>query len=200
MATESDIVNLALSKLGQTRITALTDDTKEARLANATYDIHRDYVIRDHLWNFAMTRALLDVNATAPSWGFDFAYDLPTTPAVLRVTEVSSEKDYDWRREGNQILSDHPGNTNSKLPIVYIAQITDTTLFDAQFVEALAVYMAAEWCENLTGSTTLRQQLTELYRLKISEARSMDGQEGSPRVLESCAWVDSRFRGGRVEG
>lgn len=59
MSSEVDIVNNALSKIGQPPITALTDDVERARLANRIFTVIRDSVLRDYDWNFALKRVAL---------------------------------------------------------------------------------------------------------------------------------------------
>ena len=56
MASEVDICNRALSKLGAARITSLTEDSVNARACNAMYESVRDAELRAHPWNFAMKR------------------------------------------------------------------------------------------------------------------------------------------------
>lgn len=59
MATEVDIVNRALQKIGATRITSLAQNVKEAREASFLYDIVRDAELRAYNWRFAIRRASL---------------------------------------------------------------------------------------------------------------------------------------------
>jgi len=52
-SNDYEIVNLALVRLGATRITSLSDGTKNANEANAIYTLIRDEILRDHPWSFA---------------------------------------------------------------------------------------------------------------------------------------------------
>jgi len=52
------IANIALSKVGATRIVSFTENTENARLLNSIYGTIRDEVLRAHPWNFAVTRAV----------------------------------------------------------------------------------------------------------------------------------------------
>ena len=61
MATEVSICANALRRLGDDPITSLTDDTERARLCNAFYEDARDACLRSHPWNFAITRASLNI-------------------------------------------------------------------------------------------------------------------------------------------
>lgn len=57
LTADYQIVNLALTRLGDLRIAALSDATAAAQAANAVYAALRDEVLRAHPWNFAIQRA-----------------------------------------------------------------------------------------------------------------------------------------------
>ena len=56
MASVVQICNSALNQLGASSITALTDDSKNARLCNERYTTIRDAVFRAHPWNCLIKR------------------------------------------------------------------------------------------------------------------------------------------------
>ena len=73
-----DICNLALTKLGQTIITSLSDDNENARRCNLVYEPKRDELLEKHPWGFAVEKALL-VDVTKPDidiWVTATAYDV----------------------------------------------------------------------------------------------------------------------------
>ena len=86
MPSATDICNRALSRVGEARITSLTDDSKQARACNGAYTHIRDEVFRAHPWNSVITRAKLAKLADAPAFGYDAHYQLPAD--CLRVVEV----------------------------------------------------------------------------------------------------------------
>ena len=51
MASVVSMCNSALNLLGASTISALTDDSKNARLCNQRYEPIRDRVFRGHAWN-----------------------------------------------------------------------------------------------------------------------------------------------------
>ena len=192
MATDVTIVNAALIRLGETTITALSDETKPARLANAIYADVRDAVTRAHPWNFALARAELTANASAPTWGYANAYDLPGDPDhCLRVLTVDGEDEISgrWTIEGRQILS----NLSSPIRIVFLRRISEPDDTDPLFREALSARLARELAEPLGKSTSLQQTMGELYEAKLREARSADGQEGTPDLLSADGWLEARL-------
>ena len=67
MASEVQICNLALAKIGDQQITSLTENSKAGRLCNLVYEPLRDATLRAHPWNFAITRETLALHSVAPS-------------------------------------------------------------------------------------------------------------------------------------
>ena len=177
MATEVSICSNALRRLGDNPITSLTDDTERARLCNSFYADARDAVLRLHPWNFAITRTSLAQLSDTPSYGFAYQYSLPTNPYCLRVLAMEYE-DYifkveNYSTQGRVLLTDQ-----SSAKILYVAKITDTTQFDALFVDVLTAKLALDLCYPITNSVSLQDKMQKLYQLKLSDARSTDGQEG----------------------
>ena len=193
MASDVSIVNRALHKLGVSRIVAFTDTTKQGLLANETYTEYRDTMLRAHPWNFAIERAALTADSTAPEWGFDAKYPFPegATPC-LRVLEVEGEDENSgrWTIEGRFVLT----SLTTPLNIRYIKRITDANSMDAVFREALSSRLAMEWATTLTHNPQIQNDMTQLYNsLKMPEARSIDGQEEIAVQMESCEWIEARF-------
>jgi len=191
MATEVSICSNALRKLGDDPITSLTEDTERARLCNAFYNTARDSLLRLHPWNFAITRASLTRLSSTPAYGFAYQYALPTDPYCLRVLEMEYQ-DYIFKienlaTEGRVLLSDE-----STAKILYVGRITDTTLFDSLFIDTLTAHLALKLAYPITNSVTLQAQMQKLYQAKLSEARSVDGQEGFIDDLVSDTFTDFR--------
>jgi hypothetical protein len=191
MATEVSICSNALRRLGDDPITSLTDDTERARLCNSFYADARDAVLRLHPWNFAITRASLAQLTDTPSHGFAYQYSLPTSPYCLRVLGMEYE-DYifkieNYSTQGRVLLTDE-----SSAKILYVARITDTTQFDALFVDVLTAKLAVDLTYPITNSSALQDKMQKLYELKLSDARSIDGQEGFIDDLVSSTFIDFR--------
>tara|TARA_R100000655_G_scaffold75773_1_gene114676 strand:- start:2928 stop:3506 length:579 start_codon:yes stop_codon:yes gene_type:complete len=191
MATEVSICSNALRRLGDDPITSLTDDTERARLCNSFYADARDACLRSHPWNFAITRASLAQLSATPVYGFDYQFALPTDPFCLRVLAMEFE-DYVFKVEnlstqGRVLLTDQ-----ETAKIIYIARVTDTTLFDSLFVDTLVAKLAADLAYPVTNSLKVQEQMYKLFQLKLSEARSIDGQEGFIDDLVSDTFTDFR--------
>lgn len=191
MATEVSICSNALRRLGDDPITSLTDDTERARLCNAFYEDSRDLVLRSHPWNFAITRASLAQLSDTPAYGYNYMYALPTDPYCLRVLEMEYA-DYIFKIENDATNGRVLVTDESTAKILYIARITNPTLFDSMFVETLTSKLAADLAYPITGSVQLQGQMEKMYRDKLSEARSVDGMEGFVDDFVSTTFTDFR--------
>ena len=184
--------------LGAATITALTENSKEARLCNRRFDTVRDAVLRAHSWNVAITRASLAADSAAPAFGFSTQFTLPTDPYCLRVisfwnSNVNNDiAAYDsnvmYKIEGRKILSNE-----STCSIIYIGRVTDTELYDSLLSSTIAHRLASETAYGITGSNALAKSMYSLYQARLSEARSMDALEGYPEQLQADTYTNARF-------
>lgn len=191
MASTIDIVNMALSQLGEGPLLAITDDSPIGRLANRTFDLLRQGLLREHPWNFAMKRASLAASATAPAWEYTNAFPLPVD--FLRLVAISNTSKYDYRIErtddGTVIVTD----LGAPLLIKYTADITTAGEMDPKFVEALAARCAKEWANPVTGDATIINAAVSLYERTLRDAKSIDGQEDYPTQVTSDEWILARY-------
>tara|TARA_R110000803_G_scaffold60425_1_gene119672 strand:- start:7654 stop:8256 length:603 start_codon:yes stop_codon:yes gene_type:complete len=186
MATsEVQIVNNALVKIGANAIISLTENSEAARAANVIFEQVRDASIRDHIWNFAVTRVELAQNSTAPAFGFAFQYNLPAN--CLRVLQME-DPNMVYKIEGRKLLTDE-----GEAKLLYLARVEDVNLYDPMFVEAFSARLAAELSITLSESNSLYQNMMEMYQRKLQDARSADAQESGASEVIADTWLDSRI-------
>lgn len=190
MASEVDICNQALSMLGDATIASLTDSSKSAKLCNLQYANSRDAIFRSYPWNCLQRRATLARSVDVPTWGYNYKYQLPTDPYCLRVLNMSEhddDPDVDWVIEGRYILTD-----SETCNILYVAKITDPNEYDVSLQDVIASKLSADICYALTGSATLTDVMWRSYLATVKQARSIDAQEGNPRILIEDTWLNAR--------
>ena len=170
MASVVQICNSALSQLGASSITALTDNSKNARLCNERYDTVRDAVYRSHPWNCLIKRITLAPDATDPDWGFTKSFTLPSD--CLRVLGIDAY-DTNYKIEGRKILS-----TESAIKLVYISRVTDPNEMDVLLRETISAALAADMGFAITANLQTAKLFNEKYVAKLSEARHTDASEG----------------------
>jgi len=199
MASQVDIANRALTKLGAARIISFGDDNKQARAVTSMFDIVRDAELRSHIWSFSVRRTALPALTTTPAWGFKYEYDIPSD--CLRILMVNDTyggpdmSDYrdkpvaDYSLEGNKILTDF----EAPLKLRYISRVEDTTEWDSMFVEALACRLAMEMCEDLTQSNTKRELAQSEYTAMLRSAIRASAVEQPAQAMPDNSWMMSRL-------
>jgi len=202
MASKVEIINRALTKLGETRILSPTDNVKPAREANSIWDTVLKDELRAHPWNFAIKRDQIAADVATPS--FEFAYQYTKPSDCLRFVQIGDFWVYwnntirytyelnpqTWYKiEGNKILTD----LGAPLKVRYIQDITDPQQFDASFVEALACRLARELAEPLTQSNTKKRDAVLEYREAMKMAKRNDAIEDPPEPIPEGDWIYARF-------
>lgn len=187
MATSDvSISNLALQKLGAVRITALSENSRNARSCNACYEAMRDLELRAHPWNFAITRTTLAAAGTAPA--FDYLYAFPVPNDFLRLI-LPPHFNLDWRLERQDGVRCILTNDTDALQIRYIQRITDPTEFDPCFVELLACRMGVQMCEEITQSNEKKQDIEGQYKNGVLLARRANAFEKTSMMAPEDSWL-----------
>lgn len=201
MTSKVAIINRALTKLGASRIVAVTDNTKEAREMAATFDIVRDSELRKNRWSFSIKRAELAADVTAPLFEYSHRFLLPSDylrglmvgqfwPGIDISDYRTGPGGQDWAIESGYILF----NSVGPLRLRYISRVEDTALWDSSFVEAFACKLAVETCEAITQSSEKRQLARQEYDEAVQAAKRAGGIELPPQQIADDTWVMGRLR------
>ena len=192
MASVVDICNSALNLLGASTISALTDDSKNARLCNQRYEPVRNRVFRSHAWNCLHKRVQLAQNSTAPVVEYSNAYALPSD--CLRVLKVhngttdSIASAIDYKLEGRNIVTDE-----GTIFLIYIALDTDPNNYDTYLQESISHQLAADLAYAVTNNATLADKYMVRADERLREARFIDATENSLGTIESSEFTDARL-------
>ena len=192
MASAVDIANSALNLLGASTISALTDDSKNARLCNQRYESVRNRVFRSHAWNCLHKRVQLAQNSTAPVIEYTYAYALPSD--CLRVLKVhngttdSIQSAIDYKLEGRNIVTDE-----GTVYLIYVALVTDPNEYDSYLQESISHQLAADLCYAITNNATLANNYMARADERLREARFIDATENSLGTIESNEFTDARL-------
>lgn len=197
-ASDIEICNRALHKLGAGTIVTLNDNNERARVLKVAFNPVREAELRRHTWRFSIKRTSLPALSARPDSGYARQFELPgdclrlldggdLLPEANLADYRGGENAY-YTVEGRQILTDLP----APLAIRYVRNVTDVALMDPAFVESFATRLAYESCERITESTTKRGDLREDYRSSISEALRSNAIEASSSVAADDTWVMAR--------
>lgn len=191
--TVVSICNLALVRIGATRISALTDDSKSAILCNAMWEPSRDEVLSEHFWNCASARQTLAQDSTAPAFRFDYRYPLPTNPYCLSVRalyEDDDESDEAWSVEGRYLLT-NLDDEDVDVNIEYTKQVADPTEFSAWLVYPLALRLASHLAYAIAESNSLKNEILQEYEAELLRAREADAREKFAKEERKDPWSEA---------
>lgn len=179
VTTKTGLANLTAGLLKVNTVTSITPPdigSKFAKKAAQWIDEARREVLQDHIWNFAIKRAQLPADATAPSFGSSARFLLPAD--YLRVATIGDEDnpETDYKIEDGYIL----GNLTAPINVRYIYDQEDITKMTPNFIQLWARKLAAYLAYDMTGNRSMVQQMEEAYQNKLSEAKGVDGQESPP--------------------
>jgi len=175
MPSAIDIANASLGMIGDQTITAFTDGTPRANLANTFYPIARDATLREHPWNFAEARAVLAPVIGAPPFEYGVYYQLPTD--CLRVRR-NDDIDSPYRVEEDRVATDA-----SEFNLVYTKRITDPNRFDSLFVLALVYRLAGMLSIPLLQDFAKAKDLENLCMITLAKAKGVDSLEGTAEIF-----------------
>jgi hypothetical protein len=196
MASKIEICNLALSEIGSDTIVSLDDNAKEARLCRLYFDRTRDRLLRSHDWNFARKRQdLALLSDTYSKWTYAYAYpsdcicvreiyngnaessyanglynrDASRFRATLKVEyEIATDSDKDQKL----ILTDYP-----EAELIYTSRVTNPTLWDEGFVDAMVYLLAARLAVPLHDDKTLQLRLVQQAAAAVRAAQADNANE-----------------------
>ena len=192
MASIVNMCNSALNLIGASTISALTEDTKNARLCNQRYEPVRNRIFRGHNWNCLIKRVELAQNSTAPVMEYTYAYALPSD--FLRVLKIhngttdSIAADLDYKVEQKNIVTNQ-----TTVYLAYIALDTDPNNYDAYLREAISHQLAADLAYAITNNATLANNYMTRADERLREARFIDATENSLDTIEANEFTDARL-------
>jgi len=178
MASQVQICNISLGKIGDYYISSMIEGTKQQIYCSIFWDNARDTLLQSYQWNFATERVRLARLADVPVWQYTYKYQLPND--YLKIWDISVDGDFDstssidYKREGNTILTNE-----ETVYIKYTKKITDTTYFTPLFVRALACDLAILLAEPLfcASEATMNRLLSEKEEA-VGQARGVEFDEG----------------------
>ncbi len=189
MASKVEIANRALQLLGAKRITSFAEDSRNGRAINAAYEPVKRALLRKHSWGCATKRIQLAADATAPAFGKENSFPLPSDwIRSLPLDPGYQSNDDDRVIEGRSILTDE----SDPLDLRYIYDITDPNEMDALFREALATAIAEALCEEITQSNTKMATVVVAHKEAIAEAKRANAIEKPAEQPPEDTWVTVR--------
>jgi hypothetical protein len=178
LTSEVGIVSEALMQLGLPPVLNLDDDNDApTKVARRAINQRRQAFLSNNNWNFATIQGVATLIADrAPTVDFSAYYAVPVD--CLRVVRVGSSDDpigqYDWAYQGGEIL--YTGDAPS-IPIEYVKDVIDYSLWSPLVVSAFILDLAAWLCMPLTRDLKMKAAVQQDALNAYREAAAIDLQE-----------------------
>lgn len=194
MASAIDIINLALSHLGETpNVSSIEppEGSAHAEVCARFYPIARDVALEMRNWSFAMKHvALAEVTNTSASWRFK--YQLPTD--CIRAIGVQMPGDIsqdiysdDFMIEQQFLFTNAPVAT-----LRYLFRLTDTTRYPPLFVNAITWLLASYLAGPIAKSTELKTWCMQTFSNELSLAAESVANAGKITDTYQPDWIRGR--------
>ena len=189
--TKIDICARALIMIGAQPISSFSDGSTEALVASNIYDDVVEASLTRHRWRFATTQQQLSLLTNTPTGRFDYAYQIPTSPAVLQIITLTVN-DYviPYSRYQNYIYLNGYGSNNEVI-MDYIYKV-DESYFPAHFRLALEYELASIFAGSVARDAAMITQFKELSERQFLVAKNIDSAETTSKVLDTNRFINMR--------
>ena len=196
-----DVCNIALSYLAEDFVTDIDtpptgDDT--AALCKLHYPKVRRALLRAHPWNFAIKRAVLAADSTAPLFGFTTRYAVPGDflrylskhDALGNRTLIEPIEGTDYQFESGYLLTGDTADGALRIRYIYDNEVVST--WDDLFIDLMAVKLALSLARNFKSAPRAIDDLKHTLRELQAEAKAIDGQERPPIRVQRSKFLSAR--------
>ena len=204
MASQVDICNLALSRLGDEATVSSIDPPEgsvQASHAAKFYPIARDTLLESHTWGFATRRTTLaTLSITNPST-WKYAYATPSDAVnYIAILDPLAFKDTDVQPfvlesliTGDQVI--YTDQVDAVLR--YTALVTDTTKFSPLFVDSLSWLLASYMAGPLLKGEGGRTASIAAYKMYVEVSGNSMASDANQRKYQPAqnyrpGWIAQR--------
>lgn len=200
MASEVDICNLALARLGDSAtVSSISppEGSAQAEHCKRFYPIARDALLELHDWHFATRRkTLAAISGSWAPWAYAYAPPADCLRIVAILPPESAETDAQpFERElgpvGEAVILTNQDEAVAR----YVAKVTDTTRFSPLFVDALAWLLASHLAGPLLkgdAGIKMTQQCYSTGLALLARATVSDANQRKSGQAHKPAWIAGR--------
>lgn len=195
--TQAAICNIALGHLGINRLIADLESERtskaQAQACITHWDMALEVTLKAHRWPFAQRVATLAILSGYAGTAWAFAY---RAPVDLLTPHIINRIDGDPVGERFELGGDTAGGviyTNASDAVLnYTANVTQTGLFPADFVESLAWQLAIRVAQPLAADEGLRVAARNGFKASITEAVTTAANSGQGQEPPECDYLAAR--------
>lgn len=190
--SKTTTVNKALTLCGASPVSAITDDSNNARIVDRVYEIARKSILSECLWSFASTRTTLSVTSAALAWNFpdeSYVYVRPTS--AVKIFDVNPNYAI-WREEGSSIITD-----TASLGIRFVYDHDDPSLYPGYFLDAFIDKLCVDISYAIINSVSKAEAFLSKYtKVSLPNAKSANSQIGTQQLPLDDAWTGAKQSSG----
>jgi hypothetical protein len=193
LATQLDVYNQAMGKIGQQRVlTALGENSVERIQCDRYYEVARQASLRDWDWPFARKfDALVATTGTTNSSAWTYEYTYPTDCLAPRRIKSGEESTVphppNVERIPFEVATTSTGasviyTNEASATLVYTFDVTDASGWTADFVDALGWKLAWYLAVSIAGSEKWAQSAAQGYVATLMAARVASSSDERGRL------------------
>ncbi len=196
MASETDICNLALLRIGQgSRIASLDEESEPADLCELLLPLARDDTLRAWSWPFASRRQDLALVEEEPSTDWAYSYRVPSDYLVA-IRIIPTDGRNGRARIPFEVEGDNTGGLlftdQTDAVLHYIARVENAGLFPPDFVDALAWRLAMDLAEPLARDQGRAEKAERNWKRALERAQANAANEVLNRPEPDSGLEDAR--------
>ena len=200
-STDIEVAQKAMVLIGLEPLTAFTDNTDEALVANTIFEDVVEDCLGQHSWNFATGQKVLARLTNVPVDRWDAAYALPTNPDVVQVQTVTIDdvpQAYDIYERYVYINAD----ATEEVVLNYVFR-PETQYWPPTFTMWVIYRLASVFALSVTRKGDIAQSYTQLAEQQFRRAKARDSQQVTTQNLRLSRFHRARLGNGiyqEIEG
>lgn len=200
-STDIEVAQKAMVLIGLEPLTAFTDNTDEALVANTIFEDVVEDCLGQHSWNFATGQKVLARLTNVPVDRWDAAYALPTNPDVVQVQTVTIDdvpQAYDIYERYVYINAD----VTEEVVLNYVFR-PETQYWPPTFTMWVIYRLASVFALSVTRKGDIAQSYTQLAEQQFRRAKARDSQQVTTQNLRLSRFHRARLGSGiyqNIEG
>lgn len=189
MVTKLDIINMALTVLGQKNITDLNDPSDRAVKIQVFYNQAIHETLRAYTWSFATSVLKLNKvdNFESDLEDLPYAYEYPNNALYIQQLFYKGQPRDRQSLSNNKIKIIIDDNLNKRILsniedayiLATINASNNTELFDDVFVKAVSFQLAYQSAQAICGDSNKMKECLSLFLQTIDKANALDNNEQS---------------------
>lgn len=200
MTDKLSVYNTALTHCGSRRLASLAENREARRALDAAWAggiLNR--ALRAGQWDFAARSVLIDVSPSVePEFGLRYAFDKPDD--YIRTLNISGDEYFNepllqYQFEGGYFYADV-----EPLYLRYVSNGTDFggdySLWPPDFAEYVALLLAAQVAERLSGGRRTKAELEEQAKMMLKDAKGTDAADQPTKFPPHGSWTRARMGSG----